>query len=91
MHNKTDIQLIEMFGTNLETGLTTSQVKENLEKYGPNQITPQKQQSLWIKFFLQFNSPIVYILVIASGLSIVLKEYTDSIVIGVILVLNAVL
>ena len=91
MHNKTDIQLIEMFGTNLETGLTTSQVKENLKKYGPNQITPQKQQSLWIKFFLQFNSPIVYILVIASGLSIVLKEYTDSIVIGVILVLNAVL
>ena len=42
-------------------------------------------------FLEQFNSPLVWILIFALFVSIFLKEELDAIVIGVIIILNAVL
>ena len=43
-------ELCRRLGTNLVTGLTTSQAKANLERDGPNALTPPPTTPEWVKF-----------------------------------------
>ena len=91
MFNKTVEEVVSLLDSDIENGLSVSQVSQLHNKYWPNQITPAKQKSLFIKFISQFHSPIIYILLVAIVLSLVMKEYGEGIVIGIILFLNATL
>ncbi len=74
-----------------ERGLSTDEAKERLLKYGHNEIKEEKPISVFMIFIHQFKSFIIAILLIALIISLVISHYLDAIVIGVILVLNAVL
>jgi len=70
-------------------GLAEKEAEKRLEKYGYNEIKEEKKISQ-IKIFLQqFNSAVVYILIAALLISMLLGERVDAIVIGIILILNA--
>ncbi len=71
-------------------GLSAAQVLENQQQYGLNKLPETKSDSLFIIFFHQFTSPLVYILLAVSVVVLILGEYTDAVVIAVVLVLNAV-
>jgi sodium/potassium-transporting ATPase subunit alpha len=43
-------ELCQRFGTNLETGLTSTQAKANLVRDGPNKLTPPPTTPEWVKF-----------------------------------------
>jgi sodium/potassium-transporting ATPase subunit alpha len=43
-------QLYQRFSTNPDTGLTHAKAKENLERDGPNALTPPRQTPEWVKF-----------------------------------------
>merc|ERR1711910_38938 len=43
-------ELCKRFNTHRENGLTASQAKANLEKHGPNELTPPPTTPEWIKF-----------------------------------------
>lgn len=62
-------------------GLTEKEVKLRLKRDGYNKL-PEGKSFSKIKIFLaQFKSPLVYILLIAGIVTLVLKDYTDSVVI----------
>ena len=42
-------ELCKRFGTHLDNGMTAGQVKINLEKYGPNALTPPPTTPEWVK------------------------------------------
>ena len=42
--------LCKRFSTDLDSGLSEQQVKENQAQYGPNALTPPKTTPEWIKF-----------------------------------------
>lgn len=72
-------------------GLTKEEVKSRLEKYGKNQIKRIHKLSA-IKILLnQFKSFIIYVLLAATLISLLFNEYTDAIVILIIVILNALL
>lgn len=50
-----------------EKGLSSEEVAERHNRFGPNQLTAQKKQSAWLRFLQQFNQPLLYIL-LAAGL-----------------------
>ncbi len=62
-----------------ESGLTTSEVKENLAKYGKNELPKGKKESLIKLFFSQFQNPIEIILVITVILSFIAGEVIDAV------------
>ncbi len=69
-------------------GLTEKEVKERLVKYGQNKL-PQKENFSILKIILdQFKSPLIYILLIAAGISLVLKEFTDMGIILAAVIIN---
>ncbi|GFG38088.1 hypothetical protein Cfor_10924, partial [Coptotermes formosanus] len=49
-HKITVEQLYQRFSTNPDTGLTHAKAKENLERDGPNALTPPRQTPEWVKF-----------------------------------------
>ncbi len=74
-----------------EQGLSSSEAKARLDKYGYNKIESKKRISPFVLFLQQFNNPVIWILIAASLISAVLGEMIDFYVILVILIANAVI
>ena len=73
-------------------GLSVEQASTRLTRYGPNMLTEEKRRPVWMRFLLQFNDFMVYVLLAAVIISVaLLKEYLDGAVIMVIVILNALL
>lgn len=78
------------FNTNETTGLTTDQVKKLQEKYGLNKLAGKKRKTKLQIFISQLNDILIYILIVAAILSVVVgKEFSDAIIIGIVILINA--
>jgi len=74
-----------------DTGLSQEEAQKRLMEYGPNELKKEKGKSR-IKLFLeQFADILIVILLIATGLSLVLGEIYDAIIILAIVIASAVL
>jgi P-type Mg2+ transporter len=69
-------------------GLTQQEAEDNLARYGPNDPAPRSQRALAIQLLGLFLSPLVIILLIASGISAVLGQRVDAEIIFVIVLLS---
>ncbi len=77
--------------SSFEKGLSEKEAQRRLEKYGKN-IIERKHRISALKIFLkQFLNPLVIILIIATVVVFIFKEYLDGIAILIILLLNAIL
>ncbi len=72
-------------------GLSWAEARGRLARYGPNQLSEVPAPSNLAIFLHQFTSPLISILLVAVVLTIFLANYVDTVVIGVVLVLNAVI
>lgn len=69
-------------------GLSTSEAQARLSKNGPN-VLEAKTTPKWKMFLRQFNNIVIYILLVATLLTIMIGHYTDAIVIGAVVILNS--
>ncbi len=81
--------VVKEFNSNTLQGLDDSKVKSARLKYGSNELKATKRISLFKILFRQFTSPLVLILVVASGVSFYLGQYRDGIILMIIVVVNA--
>ncbi len=80
-------KITQLLGVDLRLGLTQDEVKSRQVKYGLNQFTPPKGVSVLKRFLLQFHQPLVYILLVATGVTLYLAEWVEaSVIFGVVLV-----
>jgi Ca2+-transporting ATPase len=70
-------------------GLSGLQAKQALASFGLNKLPQAKSTSIFALFFRQFKEIMIIILLIAVAVSAALGEFTDALVILIILVLNA--
>ncbi len=68
-------------------GLSDQEVKDRQKLYGKN-VLEEKKESKWKILFRQFNNLLVYVLLVASIISISIKEYVDFAVIALVIVVN---
>lgn len=79
-----------------EKGLSTDEANSRQEKYGKNEIVEAKSKSAFKVFLNQFNDMMIIILIVVAiimgiyGL-IYSHDYTDCIVIAVVVLLNAIM
>lgn len=74
---------------NLSTGLSGDEVRRRQKEHGRNRVTARRGTPPWLKFLKQFNQPLVYILLVAVGVTAFLGEWVDSSVIFGVVIINA--
>jgi Mg2+-importing ATPase len=72
-------------------GLTTSVAQQRLAAFGSNVLEVKKKASALGLFLNQFKSPIVLILLFATGVSAILKDWVDAVIILVMVLGSALL
>ena len=97
-YSKSTEKFLEETETNLETGLSTSQVKELEAKFGKNKLQEKKKKSFARRFFEQFKDAMIIILIIAAVVSFVIacveknpKEFFEPVLILLIVIINAIM
>ena len=93
---KTSDAVLEELETT-QSGLTSAQAAQRLEKYGPNKLK-EAEKATWLqKFFAQLRDPMLIILMIAAGVSALTgmlsgeNEWAEVIIILAVVLLNAIL
>lgn len=99
-------QVAQALNVDPRTGLSSDEAKRRLDKFGPNELASAPPVSKWKKFLQQFQDPLVYLLLAATAISLVawiIEKVNaapgaegealpfDSIVIVLILIVNAIL
>ena len=74
-----------------EGPLTAEEIKKRQMEYGKNEIEETKKKNPFLIFLLQYTDFLVIILIIAAIVSACLKEIESSIVIFVVITINAIL
>ncbi len=65
-----------------DKGLTSTEAKKRLKKYGPNALPERPPPSDLAIILSQLKSPLVYVLIAAAVVTFVLKEYSDTAIIS---------
>ncbi len=99
-------QVAQALNVDPRTGLSSEEAKLRLDKFGPNELASAPPVPKWKKFLQQFQDPLVYLLLAATAISLVawiIEKVNaapgaegealpfDSIVIVLILIVNAIL
>ena len=69
-------------------GLKTAEAQSRLAIYGPNDAATVKRSPLWLQFLARFRSPLVIILLVASGLSAVTGDVASFFIVVTIVTLS---
>jgi Ca2+-transporting ATPase len=83
-------KIAERLRTDLATGLTSEEAGRRLHAVGPNELPEAESSRWWTLFLRQFANTMIVVLAVAAAVTFVIGERTDTIVIAVIVVLNAV-
>ncbi|GEO57181.1 HAD-IC family P-type ATPase [Companilactobacillus bobalius] len=85
-----ETQLHKIYGTDLENGLTAIEAEKRLKENGKNELEAKKV-SKFVQFIKQFNNSIIYILAAAAIMTFLMHRYSDSVVIGLVIIANAII
>lgn len=72
-------KVLEDLDVNFDTGLSNSEAKLRLEKYGPNEFSKQEKASIWEDIKEALTEPMMIILLIAALVSALIGEIHDAI------------
>lgn len=81
-------EAIEQLSSDNE-GLSRDEAARRLEEHGPNVLEDDPPAHPLVVLLRQFRSPLIYILLAATVITLLLEEYLDAIVIAAVLALNA--
>lgn len=84
-------EVLKTLETNISAGLSSTEASRRLEEYGLNVLKVEKKMSPFVRLLNQFKSPVIIILLVASLITGILGEYSDSVAILVIVFINAVI
>lgn len=73
-----DHEVSRHLDSNLETGLHPRSVVKRQEHFGPNELKSKPGKSPWVRFLLQFNQTLLYILLIAGAVKALLGEWVNA-------------
>ena len=70
-------------------GLGSDDVRRRLETYGPNKLPEGRKTPAWMRFLLQFHNILIYVLIVAAGVTALLGHWIDTAVIAAVVIVNA--
>ena len=80
--------------TRLETGkagLSGDEVEKRQREFGLNLLSATKPRSPFIRFFMQFNNVLIYVLIVSAVITAILRHWVDTGVIAGVVLINAII
>ena len=84
-------EVLKALGSDALAGLSPEEAARRLGEHGPNTLPETEHRSLWRVLASQFASPLIYILFVAAAIAFAMGKRGDSIVILVVVIINAVI
>ncbi len=91
VYNKDIAELLHEYQVDPELGLNETEADNRLLKYGLNQFRKHQKHSVWLVFLRQFQNSITFLLLGAALISFIFHDYTESIAIVAVLIINAII
>jgi P-type Mg2+ transporter len=83
-------EMLQHLGTAKE-GLSSEEARQRLARYGSNLLQPQKRSNVLTLLLAQFTSPLILILLFATGLSFALHDPINALIIVTIVLVSGLL
>jgi magnesium-transporting ATPase (P-type) len=90
-HHLPEEEVLDLLDSDQEKGLDRFEVEDRQKNFGSNALTQQKGQSSLLRFLLQFNQALVYILLVAVVIKLLLGSWVDAGVIFGVVLLNSII
>ncbi|MEJ1932348.1 cation-transporting P-type ATPase [Nostoc sp. NIES-2111] len=90
-HNLPASRVAQKLNANIETGLTSDEVEKRRERYGTNELKGKAGTNPIFRFLLQFNQPLLYILLIAGAIKALIGQWVNAWVIWGVILINAII
>lgn len=90
-HHLSVQEVIRHLDSNLETGLNSDVTTKRRERFGANELKSKPGKSPLLRFLLQFNQPLLYILLIAGAIKAFLGQWVNAGVIWGVTLINAII
>lgn len=88
-YNQSIEDVLSALDVDPKIGLNSADLEGRLHRFGKNKLNEQKRKSI-IKIFLeQLNDALIYVLFVAVAITIFMGEYTDGIIILIVILINA--
>jgi len=84
-------ETLVVLASDADRGLAVAEAEARAEMVGPNEIAAEPTRPRWLIFASQFANTMIVVLLIAAAITVALGEIKDAIVIGAIVVLNAII
>jgi len=84
-------EVVQRLNSNTRSGLDRAEVSRRLQKYGPNRLPEGKKQGPFMRFLLQFNNILVYVLLGAGFVKLMVGLWLDAAIILGVVVINGLL
>ena len=80
-------EVIKMLQTDGRLGLDVSEISSRLKYYGHNDFETDDEEPIWKKYLGQFKEPMILLLLVSAFISLLMKQYDDSISITIAIII----
>ena len=89
-HTLTTDESLDLLKTSSEKGLSNEDALKRLEKYGKNELPADAKTHAVVRFLKQFHNILIYVLILAAGVTALLDHWIDTFVILAVVIVNAI-
>ena len=82
-------EVSEKLNTSYEDGLSNDEINRRIEEYGYNKLPEGQKRSAIMRFLVQFNNVLIYLLIFAAIVTALMDHLVDTFVILGVVIINA--
>jgi magnesium-transporting ATPase (P-type)/nucleotide-binding universal stress UspA family protein len=84
-------QAVQRLHSDRHRGLSSEDVERRLKRFGRNRLPPPRRRPAWLRFLLQFHNVLIYVMLVAAGITALLGDWVDTGVLLAAVFVNAVI
>ncbi len=88
-HAQSTAEVLEQLDVSTHNGLATAEVELRQAQWGPNTLPEARKTPALVRFLRQFHNVLIYVLLVAGGITLALGHWVDSGVIFGVTLINA--
>jgi cation-transporting P-type ATPase F len=88
-HQQSAIEVATDLRTDLGAGLSVAVVPKLQERYGFNELQGKPGKNVILRFLMEFNQPLIYLLLLAGTVALLLQDWVDAGAIFAVTLINA--